>query len=151
MVWLGLDFGTKRIGVASGNDFAGIASPLSTVEYTDEDNAVVELQKIAEEYGAGGIVVGWPLNMDDTEGGQGKLTRMFGQKLADATGLDVRMWDERLTSFAADQILAGQLTRKKKKQIHDSIAAATILQDFFSAGGPQGAPKPNDIAWGDED
>jgi RNase H-fold protein (predicted Holliday junction resolvase) len=64
--------------------------------------------------------------------------------LAAATGLDVRLWDERLTSSAADDKLAGLYTRKQKKARQDAVAAAEILQDFLSTGGPDAAPRPGD-------
>ncbi len=143
--WLGVDYGTQRIGVAVGDTRNAIAGPLTMVPATSDKEVFATLAKIADEQGAEGIVVGWPLNMDDTEGPQGKLTREFASRLAKSTGLDVRMWDERLTSFAADQMLAGLFTRKKKKQRQDAIAAATILQDFFAADGQLGAPGPDDL------
>lgn len=143
--WFGLDFGTKRIGVSAGNDTDGIASPLTVIEENAPDRIIARITELIHEYDVQGIVVGWPLNMDDTEGPQGKLTRQFAQQLAEETHLDVRLWDERLTSYAADQVLAGQFTRKKKKQRQDAVAAAVILQDFLSAGGPSGAPRPDEI------
>ncbi len=59
--------------------------------------------------------------------------------------MDVRIWDERLSSFAADQVLAGHLTRKKRKARQDAIAAAMFLQDFLSCGGPDAAPRPDEV------
>jgi putative Holliday junction resolvase len=91
------------------------------------------------------MVVGWPLNMDGTEGPQGRLVRSRAQELAQLTGLDVRLWDERLSSFVADQALAGAFTRKGKKARQDAVAAAVILQDFLAAGGPDSAPTPDEI------
>ena len=143
--WLGLDYGTRRIGVAVGDTRNGIAGPLAMVPATCEQEVFAALADIATSQGVEGIVVGWPLNMDDTEGPQGKLTRKFAARLAANSGLDVRMWDERLTSFAADQVLAGLFTRKKKKERQDAVAAATILQDFFAADGHLGAPTPDEL------
>ncbi len=100
---------------------------------------------LAEEYRITGVVVGWPLNMDDSEGPQGKLARAMAFELAGMCELDVRLWDERLSSFSADQALAGQLTRKKRRSRQDAVAAAAILQDFFACGGPQSAPRPDEI------
>jgi len=147
--WLGIDHGTKRIGVAVGDASVSIATPLSVLESADFDHIAAKLTELASEHRAAGAVVGWPLNMDDTEGPQGKLARQFAADLADRTELDVRLWDERLSSFQADQALAGTFTRKKKKARQDAIAAAVILQDFLSAGGPQGAPRPEEVADGD--
>jgi putative holliday junction resolvase len=97
-----------------------------------------------------GIVVGHPLNMDDSAGPQADLAREFAQRVAAATGLDVRLWDERLTSFAADQALAGWLTRGKRKSRQDALAAAAMLQGFFDGGGPQAAPRPDRRDKGEE-
>ena len=99
------------------------------------DQAIRRVLQLAREYSVEGIVVGWPLNMDDSEGPQGKLVREVAVRLAAATKLDVRLWDERLSSFDADQALAGLFTRKKKKQRQDALAAASILEISFNPAG----------------
>jgi len=142
--WLGIDHGTVRMGVAAGDTATGIASPLAVVPARPEARAIGQIARLAREYHAEGLVVGWPLNMDDTEGPQGRAAREMACRLAEATGMDVRMWDERLSSFAADQALAGHLTRKKKKARQDAVAAATFLQEFLSSGGPDAAPRPDE-------
>jgi putative Holliday junction resolvase len=143
--WLCIDHGTLRIGVAVGNTSDNIATPLTVIAAQPPEAAIEKLAHLARDYDAEGIVVGWPLNMDDTEGPQGKLARAAAAALAKATSLDVRMWDERLSSFGADQALAGKFTRKKKKARQDAVAAAVILQDFLSAGGPDAAPRPGEV------
>jgi len=143
--WLCIDYGTVRIGLAGGSTSPGIASPLEVIPAEPLKVAIEKIKAVAEDFGAGGIVVGWPLNMDDTEGPQGKLTREMAVILSQATALDVRLWDERLSSFSADQALRGQYTRKQKKARQDAIAAAAILQDFFANGGPSSAPRPEEI------
>ena len=145
--WLGIDHGSKRIGMAVGDTSVAIATPLTVLdgESLNFDQVVEQIARIAAEHDASGAVVGWPLNMDDTEGAQGKIAREFASKLAEHTDLDVRLWDERLSSFQADQALACTFTRKKKKARQDAIAAAVILQDFLSSGGPQGAPRPDGV------
>lgn len=144
--WLGIDHGTKRIGVAVGNTTDGIALPVTVLTDQPFETAARRIADLADEYGAEGIVVGWPLNMDDTEGPQGRKTRAWADRLAQITDLDVRLWDERLSSFAADKALAGTFTRKQKRARQDAVAAAEILQDFLSSGGPEGAPRPDQIA-----
>jgi len=144
-LWLGIDHGTRRIGLAAGNTRDSIASPLAVIDAQPHSAAIERIQRYAADYRAEGIVVGWPLNMDDSEGPQGKLARAMAVELAAATGLDVRLWDERLSSFAADEALAGMLTRKKKKARQDAVAAAVILQDFLSSGGPDAAPRVDDF------
>jgi len=143
--WLGIDHGTQRLGLAVGSDSDGIASPLDVIPATIPQDILTQLARVVADYDITGLVIGWPLNMDDTEGPQAKSTRAFAIQLKEHFGLDVRMWDERLSSFEADQALAGQLTRKKRKARQDAIAAATFLQDFFNSGGPQGAPIPEEL------
>jgi putative Holliday junction resolvase len=139
--WLGIDHGSKRIGVAGGATSPGIASPMEMVPAQPEHVALARIAAVARDHGATGIVVGHPLNMDDSEGPQADLAREFARKIAAATGLDVRLWDERLTSFAADGALAGRLTRGKRKARQDALAAAAMLQDFFNSKGPDTAPR----------
>ena len=138
--WLGIDHGTRRIGVAVGSTSDGVATPLTVIEAASIRRAAERIRRLADEYGAEGIVVGWPLNMDDTEGPQAKLARAAAADLAEATGMDVRLWDERLSSFAADELLAGTLSRKKVRHWQDAVSAAAILRDFLASGGPQAAP-----------
>ncbi len=133
MRYLAIDHGTRRIGVAIGSTEDRIAAPVSVVPALPEDAALARLAALTAEYGAGELVVGLPLNMDDTEGPQALAARAFAARLAAATNVPVVLWDERLSSFSADQALAGQYTRKQKKARQDAVAAAAILQDFLLA------------------
>ena len=142
--WLCIDHGSKRIGLAVGSSSQAIASPLEVIPAQPHTLAVEKIKSVVEQYNAEGIVVGWPLNMDDSEGPQGKIARAFAVELSEAIGIDVRLWDERLSSFAADKALAGKLTRKKNRAIQDAVAAAEILQDFFACNGQDAAPKVGD-------
>ena len=143
--WLGVDHGTQRIGLAAGGTDDGIASPLEVIQAQPHQAAIEKIRRVAAEYAVDGIVVGYPLNMDDTEGPQGYLARKLATELVEATRLDVRLWDERLSSFAADQALKGMLTRKKKKARQDAVAAASFLADFLQHEGPQKALRPGEI------
>lgn len=133
----GIDYGTKRIGLAIGDPQGGIASPLTTL--TVQSNLDDQVQRVIEavrEYDVAQWVVGLPLNMDDTEGPQAKATRKFGRRLEELSGRQVHFWDERLSSLVADEYLAeAQLTRKKKKARRDRVAAQVILQTFLEAQG----------------
>ncbi len=142
--WIGRDHGTKRIGIAVGDVEGRIATPLEVLPANDVGFAE-RIKKIVAEYDAVGVVVGWPLLGDDSEGSQARLVRRFAADLAERTGLDVRLWDERLTSFQADERLKGEFTRKQKKRRHDAVAAATILEDFFAGAGPASASRPADL------
>ncbi len=140
--WLCIDPGHKRTGIAVGSDGDGITSPIKTLPSKPPGDCIQSICDLAGEYDVQGIVVGWPINMDGTEGDQAKESRVLAAELAQASGLDVRIFDERLSSFAADKFLAGQLTRKKRRARQDAIAAATILGEFFATDGPANAPGP---------
>lgn len=131
--FLGIDYGTKRIGLAVSNAEATIALPLATLQAGGDlpkNAAAVAAQ--ASEHNVDEFVVGLPLNMDDTEGDQAKLTRAFGAELARMTGLPVHYQDERLSSAGAEELLRpAELTRKKKKARLDRIAAQVMLQSFL--------------------
>lgn len=129
--WIGIDHGSKRIGLAVGGQEDGIATPLEVLPAEPVQKAVERIIALAKDYGVCGLVVGLPINMDDTEGPQAKLARKFAGELSAAANLPVRLWDERLSSFQADEALAGLLTRKKKKNIQDAVAAAKMLYDFL--------------------
>ena len=131
--FLGIDHGSKRIGLAVSDPGATLASPLSTIHasgnLSDEIAAVLSCVK---EYEIDAFVVGLPLNMDDTEGDQAKTVRRFGSKLARISGKPVHYWDERLSSHAAEELLRpAELTRKKRKDRLDRVAAQVMLQGFL--------------------
>lgn len=144
--WLAIDHGHKRVGVASGDTETALALPLTVIHETHEATVLRRIGELFYEHQAQGVVVGWPLNMDDTEGPQGRKARAFAESLAAALGVDVRLWDERLSSFQADAALAGQWTRQKRKARQDAVAAAAFLQDFLDADGPAYAPTPAEVA-----
>ena len=140
--WLGIDYGVKRIGVAVGSTDDAITSPVKTIIVSDLRASIEQIASLARDFQVEGIVVGLPLNMDGTAGRQAAAVEDMALQLARETRLDVRMWDERLSSFAADKALAGTLTRKKRRARQDAVAAATILKDFLERGGAQSAPRP---------
>ncbi|HOW71697.1 MAG TPA: Holliday junction resolvase RuvX [Phycisphaerae bacterium] len=143
MRFLGVDLGGKRIGLALGESESGVASPLRTIDArADIAGDVSAILAVADEYAADAIVLGLPLNMDDTEGPQARLSREVAAALERAGSLPVRLYDERLTSHAADQRLAGrELTRKRKKARQDAVAAQVLLESFMAGLGadPPGA------------
>ena len=136
----GVDYGSKRIGLAVGDPACSIASPLATLaakgSLADQARVVIEA---AAEYDVGGWVVGLPLNMDGTEGPQAKAARRFGDELAKISGKAVHCWDERLSSQQADTYLRqADLTRKKHRARRDRVAAQVILQTFLDARSGEG-------------
>ncbi len=129
-----VDLGDVRTGLAAGDDIVGLVQPLSVLVERNADLRLERIAKAIDEHGADLMVVGLPINMDDTEGPRAIAARAFGAALAERTGLPVEFHDERLSSFEADDSLKGSgLTRKGKKKIQDAVAAATILQDWFNA------------------
>jgi putative Holliday junction resolvase len=133
VVILAVDYGLKRTGIAVCDRSETIASPLAVL--TDNGQALVRrICGFAEEYRAKAILLGLPLNMDGSEGPQAKLVRRFGDELAGTSGLDVLYHDERLSSDYAEHLMRGaELTRKKKKQRLDAVAAAAILQSYIDS------------------
>ena len=133
--FLGIDYGTKRIGLAVSDPEATMASPLTTLQSRgDAAQDVVVLAAVVREYEIDELVVGLPLNMDGTEGKQAKITRAFGEALTHQTNLPVHYYDERLSSFTAEELLRpAELTRKKKKARLDGVAAQVMLQASLDA------------------
>jgi len=130
--YLAIDLGQKRTGFAVGDDVTRIASPLHTVELPDREALLRAITRLVREHQPDAIVLGLPLNMDDSEGAPAKQARAFGEKVHQSTNLPVYYQDERLTSYAADQQMARSgRTHKQKAQRRDALAAAQILSDFF--------------------
>ena len=127
-----VDLGDVRTGLAAGDDVVRIVQPLKVVEERDPARRLERVADEIDRHGADRIVVGLPLNMDGTEGEAAVAARRFGEALAGRIGVPVDYQDERLTSFDADERLKGSgLTRRGKKKVQDSIAAATILEDWL--------------------
>lgn len=131
---LAIDLGDVRTGLAAGDDVVRLAQPLKVIEESDPDRRLERVIEEIDRHGADLLVVGLPINMDDTEGPRALAAREFGRVLAERTRLPVEYQDERLSSFEADESLKGSgLTRKGRKRIQDAVAAATILGDWLSA------------------
>lgn len=126
---LGLDLGTKTIGIAISNSNWTIASPVHTIRRSKFTLDVEELLAFASKEKIAAIVIGLPLNMDDTEGPRAQSTRAFVRNMAKFTELPVFFWDERLSSYEADILMreADMSMRKRTVKI-DQQAAAIILQ-----------------------
>jgi putative Holliday junction resolvase len=133
--FVGIDYGARRIGLAISDAAGLIASPLATITgHPDLEESVKLVINRCREYDVGNFVVGLALNMDDSEGPQARQARRFGAALAESSGRPVHFWDERLSSFAADELLeAGGLSRGQRKARRDRVAAHVILQEFLDA------------------
>lgn len=131
MRYLAIDYGDKRTGLAICDEEEKIASPLRAL--ATGANLIDEIVAIINSREAGAVVVGLPLNMDGSAGAAAAKVRSFGDELEKRIDIPVYFHDERLSSFEAEQKLAGMMTRKKKKARLDAIAAAAILQSFLDS------------------
>ncbi len=132
---MGLDFGSKTVGVAISDSLLIIAQPLEIIRRKEANKlrqTLARIEELAVEYEVGEIVLGLPLNMDDSEGERAILTREFEEKLSRRTGLPIIMWDERLTTVEADNaMIEAGIRREHRKEYVDKIAAAFILQSYL--------------------
>lgn len=138
---LGLDYGSKRFGVALSNDEQTIASPLEnrTRRSADQDGAF--LASLATDYNVVGLVVGLPVHMSGQEGGKAREARNFGQWAGRVTGLPVRYYDERYTSLIAEHhLLSAGISEKKRKERLDKVAAQVLLQSYLDSADRTAAP-----------
>ena len=134
---LGLDFGSKTVGVALSDPLLITAQSLETITRESANKlrrTYARIEEIAAEYGVEKIVVGLPKHMNDDEGERAILTREFADKLSRRTGLEVIMWDERLTTVMAERVLQESgVRRENRKSVIDSVAATFILQDYLDS------------------
>mgnify|MGYP002630085933 FL=1 len=129
---LAVDLGDVRTGLAAGEDVTGTVQPLEVIVERDEQGRLEKIAAAILDFGPDLVLVGLPINMDDTEGPRALAARAFGARLGKRTGVPVEFHDERLSSFEADESLKGSgLTHKGKKKVQDAIAAANILQDWM--------------------
>lgn len=133
---MGLDYGSRTVGVAITDALLLTAQPVETIKRDAENKirrTLARIEELASEYDVGKIIVGLPLNMDDSEGERARLSREFAEKVAKRTGLPVEMQDERLSTFAAEETLSEMGVRARdQKQFVDKIAAAYILEDYLN-------------------
>lgn len=133
--WIGVDYGARRIGIAVSDAGGRIASPATTLDGAGAppDDAQRVLRWAAEQEAAG-IVVGLPLNMDGSRGPQAERSVEFAAHLRKPGQYQVELWDERLSSFQADEIMDQAAVRgSRRKKLRDTIAAQVILQSFLNA------------------
>lgn len=140
---VGLDVGDRTLGVAATDDLGCAAHGLGTVWRKGAKHDFPALAKLLEGRHVARYVVGWPLNMDGTEGRRALKTRRFAQKLREVTGAPVLLWDERLSTFEAESVLreAG-VRREQRKEFVDMLAAQVILKSWLDAGAPAAGEEP---------
>lgn len=138
MRYMGLDLGSKTLGVAISDPTKTIANVLTTIRFKDEnyDLLIPPLADIIKEYQISKIILGYPKNMNNTVGERAMITLAFKEKLENNFNIEVIMEDERLTSVISNNVLIeADLSRKKRKQKVDGIAAEIILQGYLDRKG----------------
>ena len=132
---LGLDFGSRTVGVAVSDGLLLTAQGVETIERKDENKlrkTCARIEELAAQYEITTIVLGLPKNMNNTEGDRVEKTKEFKEMLERRTGLPVVLWDERLTTVAAEQVLMESgVRRENRKAVIDKVAACFILQGYL--------------------
>ena len=133
MRYLGLDLGSKTLGIAKSDPTGLIASSYQVIRHNEEyDKLLIEVKKIVEELNIEAIVLGYPKNMNNTIGPKRELSIDFKNKLEKLINIPVYLEDERLTTKSAtDMLITGNVRRKDRKQVVDAVAATIILQTYL--------------------
>lgn len=132
---LGLDVGDKRIGVSISDEMGWTAQGLEVItRQGDEAQDLERITALMKEYNVEKVIVGLPKNMNGTIGPRGELCKAFALHLEEVSGVPIQMWDERLTTMAAERtLIEADISRKKRKQVVDKLAAVMILQGYLDS------------------
>ena len=134
---IGLDYGSKTVGVAVSDPLGLTAQGVETIERKEENKlrkTLARIEELVREYGAEKIVLGFPKNMNNTIGDRAQKSLEFKEKLARRTGLEVILWDERLTTVSAERtLMESRVRREERKKYVDKIAAVFILQGYLDS------------------
>lgn len=145
---LGLDYGSRTVGVAVSDPLGITAQPVEIVRRKAENKlrqSLARIEELVKEYQAELLVLGLPKNMNNTLGERAERTLEFKDMLERRTGLPVVMWDERLTTVAANRaMMEGGVRRENRGQYVDALAAALILQGYLDSSGMQKAAEAQD-------
>ncbi|HZI12039.1 MAG TPA: Holliday junction resolvase RuvX [Myxococcus sp.] len=134
---MGLDVGTKTIGVAVSDGLGLTAQGVTTVRRTSLKADLAALTALAREHEVERVVVGLPLNMDGSEGPRAEASRKFADTVSQALGVPVEFWDERLSTVAATRtLLEADVSRARRREVIDQVAAQFILQGWLDAHRP---------------
>ena len=133
MRYLGLDLGSRTLGVAVSDKTGLIASTVKTIRHNEEhDKLLLEVVNLVNELEVDAVVLGFPKNMNNTIGPKGELSLEFKEKLEKLLTIPVYLQDERLsTKSATDMLISGNVSRKDRKKVVDSVAATIILQSYL--------------------
>ena len=134
---MGLDYGSKTVGVALSDELGITAQPIMTIERKSENKlrkTLAQIEELIDANEVSFVVLGYPKNMNNTEGPRGEATREFKEHIERRTGLEVVLWDERLTTAESERILMDSgVRREHRKEYIDKMAAAIILQSYMDA------------------
>lgn len=131
---LGIDLGDKTIGLCLSDITWSIATPLETIRRARPENDFLQLKNLIEKHHITGIVIGLPINMNGTEGPQAQKVRQFVDTLLEHVNIPVVLWDERLTTTAVTRtLLEADVSRKRRSQVVDKMAASFILQGVLDS------------------
>ncbi|WP_318615128.1 Holliday junction resolvase RuvX [Sporosarcina sp. YIM B06819] len=133
---MGLDVGTKTVGVAISDALGWTAQGIETIKIDESAGqfGMERIQELVKEYDVSGFVVGYPKNMNNTVGPRGEASENYAELLTDTFGFPATLWDERLTTMAAERVLIdADVSRKKRKSVIDKMAAVMILQGYLDS------------------
>jgi putative holliday junction resolvase len=131
---MGLDLGDRRIGVAVSDELGWTAQGVGVVERHRDGRELEEIERLVREREVSEIVVGLPRNMDGSIGPRGEICIAFADMLRGKLQLPVHLWDERLTTAAAERtLLEADVSRRKRRQVVDKLAATLILQHYLDS------------------
>lgn len=144
---LGLDIGSKRIGLAQSDALGITAQGLFTLERDTDENVFIRLRELVRTNDISEIVVGLPLNMNGSSGPQAKAAVAFADKLKESLNIPIKLWDERMTTMEVERIMIqADTSRAKRKKKIDKLAAQVMLQSYLSAQSMSGpGPERNDV------
>jgi len=133
---MGLDVGTKTVGIALSDELGWTAQGLETLKINEDENefGFERLGNLIKEYNVDKVVVGLPKNMNGTIGPRGEACQRYATEIENLFGLPTILWDERLTTMAAERVLLeADVSRKKRKKVIDKMAAVMILQGYLNS------------------
>jgi putative holliday junction resolvase len=133
---MGLDVGSKTVGVAISDALGWTAQGIETVKINEAEGefGIERIKELVQQHNVTEFVVGYPKNMNNTVGPRGEASESYKKLLEDTFGFPVKLWDERLTTMAAERMLIeADVSRKKRKQVIDKMAAVMILQGYLDS------------------
>ncbi|KGR78585.1 Holliday junction resolvase RuvX [Ureibacillus manganicus] len=135
---MGLDVGSKTVGIAISDALGWTAQGIETIQINEDEGefGIERIKELVKEYAITEFVVGLPKNMNNTIGPRGEASQSYKKLLEDTFGFPVKLWDERLTTMAAERMLIeADVSRKKRKKVIDKMAAVMILQGYLDSKG----------------